>query len=188
MTNTIKHAFFIFTFCIAGCVSTTSETSVAEKRQQVLAMKDAVLTKLFRDKPDVREQINAAAGYAVFSNANVNLFLVSAGGGYGVAKNMKTGRYTYMNMAEGGVGVGLGAKDYRIVMVFHNPKALERFIQSGWTFGGNADAAAKASEKGGSVEGAAYYGDVTVYTFTESGLALQATVKGTKFWQDTALN
>jgi hypothetical protein len=29
---------------------------------------------------------------------------------------------------------------------------------------------------------------VTVYQLTESGLALQATVKGTKFWVDHELN
>ena len=93
-----------------------------------------------------------------------------------------------MNMAEGGVGLGIGAKDYRIVMAFHTTDAINHFINNGWSFGGNADAAAKAADKGASVEGEAYYGDVTVYTFTESGLALQATVKGTKFWKDKELN
>ncbi|MGV6806993.1 MAG: YSC84-related protein, partial [bacterium] len=77
---------------------------------------------------------------------------------------------------------------YRIVMVFHNEGAINNFINNGWTFGGNADAAAKAGEKGASVEGETYYGEVTVYTLTESGLALQATIKGTKFWKDPNLN
>ena len=143
---------------------------------------------MFKSKPDTRAQLNSAPGYAVFSNANVNLFVVAAGTGYGVVKNMKTQKHTYMNMAEGGVGLGIGAKDYRLVMVFHSEKAMQQFIESGWTFGGNADAAAKAGNKGASVEGEAYYGDVTVYTFTESGLALQATIKGTKFWRDKTLN
>lgn len=173
---------------LTACAGTSSEGTVTEKQQKVLQMKDKVLTQLFRDKPDTRSQINSAAGYAVFSNANVNVIFVAAGGGYGVTKNMRTGNHTYMNMAEGGVGLGFGAKDYRIVMVFHKEAALNRFIESGWTFGGNADAAAKAGDKGGSVEGEAYYGDVTVYTFTESGLALQATIKGTKFWVDKELN
>lgn len=113
---------------------------------------------------------------------------MAAGTGYGVVKNNSTGKYTYMNMAEGGIGLGLGVKDYRIVMVFHTAKALNNFINSGWTFGGNADASVKTSKKGASIEGEAYYGDVTVYTFTENGLALQATVKGTKFWKDKELN
>ena len=170
-----------------GCAS-MGEGSNADKRQNILQMKEQVLTELFKQKPDTRAQLNSAPGYAVFSNANINLIFIAAGTGYGVVKDMKTKQYTYMNMAEGGIGLGLGAKDYRIVMVFHTTQAMNNFIKNGWTFGGNADAAAKAADKGGSVEGEAYYGDVTVYTFTESGLALQATVKGTKFWRDPALN
>jgi hypothetical protein len=30
--------------------------------------------------------------------------------------------------------------------------------------------------------------NVTVYQMTETGLALQATIKGTRFWEDEALN
>jgi len=172
---------------LTACASMGKGTP-AEKRQAILNMKDEVLTQLFETKPDTRAQINSAPGYAVFSNANINLFVLAAGTGYGVVKNMATGEYIYMNMAEGGVGLGLGVKDYRIVMVFHSTEAMERFINSGWTFGGNADAAARASNKGVSVEGEAYYGDVTVYTFTKSGLALQATLKGTRFWKDDELN
>lgn len=189
MNKAIKPVMLsLLMFGLWGCVSTQENLTVEQKQQRVMAMKDATLTKLFTQKPDVRQQIEAAQGYAVFSNANVNVIFVSAGGGYGVVKNMKTGQHTYMNMAEGGVGLGLGAKDYRIVMVFHSQAAIRQFIANGWTFGGNADAAAKAGDKGASAEGEAYYGDVTVYTFTESGLALQATVKGTKFWVDSALN
>lgn len=179
--------FFALTLSLFACASMGKGTD-DEKRQLILDMKNDVLTQLFKNKPDTRAQINAAPGYAVFSNANINLLLISAGTGYGVVKNMGTGQHTYMNMAEGGVGLGLGAKDYRIVMVFHRVDAMNHFIDNGWSFGGNVDAAAKAAQKGASVEGEAYYGDVTVYTFTESGLALQATIKGIKFWKDKALN
>lgn len=180
-------ACFLIIFTLASCAS-MGDGSKAEKRQKILEMRREVLTQLYAKKPDTRNQVNSAPGHAVFSNANVNLFLLSAGTGFGVVKNRRTGQYTYMNMVEGGVGLGLGAKDYRIVMVFHTTTAMNYFLNKGWGFGGNADAAAKASDKGGSVEGEAYYGDVTVYTFTKSGLALQATIKGTKFWKDKELN
>ena len=180
-------AAVILTCFLASCASMGSGNKT-QKQDVILKMKNDVLTQLFHDKPHTRSQIEAAPGYAVFSNANVNLIFLAAGTGYGVVKNMSTGKYTYMNMAEGGVGLGLGVKDYRIVMVFRSGEAMKQFINKGWTFGGNADAAAKASDKGSSIEGEAYYGDVTVYTFTESGLALQATVKGVKFWKDKELN
>ncbi len=188
MINIIRTTLILATVAIvAGCAS-MGQGTVAEKRDAILSMQDVALAKLYKEKPDVRSQINSAPGYAVFSNANVNVIFVSAGTGYGVVNDNATGRKIYMNMAEGGLGLGIGAKDYRVVMVFHSRKAMDYFIENGWTAGGNADAAAKAGEKGMSVEGEGYLGDITVYTLTESGLALQATVKGTKFWVDKELN
>ncbi|MDO6568676.1 YSC84-related protein [Alteromonas sp. 1_MG-2023] len=172
---------------VTGCAS-MGDGSVAEKRQAILDMQQNALAKLYIEKPDTRSQIRDAAGYAVFTNANINVIFFAAGTGYGVVNNQVTGTKTYMNMAEGGVGLGLGAKDYRVVMVFHSQKAMNYFIENGWTVGGNADAAAKAGSKGMSAEGEGYLGNVTVYTMTETGLALQATVKGTKFWVDKELN
>lgn len=178
---------FVLLLFLAACASMGSGTR-AEKQQAILAMKDDALDHLFRIKPDTRAQLQAAPGYAVFSNANINVIFVAAGTGYGVVKNNRTGKFTYMNMAEGGIGLGLGVKDYRIVIVFHSEKALNDFVTNGWTFGANADAAARATDKGASAEGEFYFGNMTVYTFTESGLALQATIKGTRFWADKALN
>jgi len=178
---------FSCVFLLSGCV-TTSGASVAEKRAQIQKMREQVLTQLFREKPDVRQQIKTAPGYAVFSNVNVNIILASFGGGYGVAKNNRTGQYTYMNMGEIGLGIGAGVKDFRVVFVFHSEEALNRFIEHGWSFGGQADAAAKASDKGAAIGGEAILDNVTVYQLTEAGLALQATLKGTKYWKNAELN
>ncbi len=172
---------------VTGCAS-MGDGTVTEKRQAILDMQQNTIDRLYREKPDTRAQITDAAGYATFSNANLNLLIIAAGTGYGVVNNNITGEKTYMNMAEGGVGLGIGAKDYRIVMVFHTQDAMRKFIESGWTAGGNADATAKANDKGVSASQEAYLGDVTVYTLTDSGLALQAVLKGTKFWVDDELN
>lgn len=172
---------------LSGCASMGTGT-IAEKREAILTMQDTALAQLYREKPDTKAQLENAPGYAVFSNANVNVIFISAGTGYGVLNNQITGSKTYMNMAEGGVGLGIGAKDYRIVMVFHTLEAMDYFVRHGWTAGGNADATAKAGQKGVTYTGEGYFGDVTVYTMTESGLALQATVKGTRFWIDPQLN
>ena len=55
--------------------------------------------------------------------------------------------------------------------------------------GGHADAAAVAGDKGGEASGEGdIHEGITVYSMTESGLALQATVTGTKYWKDKKLN
>ena len=162
--------------------------SVAQRRQAVQDMRDQVLSELYRQKPDVRAQIQSAPGYAVFSNANVNLLFASFGGGYGIMHDRGTGRDTYLKMGELGVGFGLGVKDFRAVLVFHTNDAVKRFQDYGVSLGAGADAAAVASDQGGAVGGELNFDNITVYQMTESGLALQATLKGTRYWPDPALN
>ena len=172
---------------VSGCASLGSGTK-AEKQQKILSMRQDVLKDVYSKNPEARGVIYSSKGYGVFSNANINIIFVAGGTGFGVVKDNRTGEETYMNMAEAGIGLGLGAKDYRLVMVFHTDKALDQFLQHGWNVAGNADVAAKASDKGGSLQAEMYAGGVSVYTLTESGLAAQATIKGTKFWADANLN
>jgi lipid-binding SYLF domain-containing protein len=167
---------------LSACAS--GVTSTADRRAEVQRMRQEVLEQLYRIKPSTRAQLANSVGYAVFSNANVNLVLASFGGGYGVVRETRSGRDTYMKMGEVGVGLGLGVKDFRAVFVFDNASTLRRFVDEGWAFGAQADAAAKAGSKGGAVAGEVVIDGITIYQLTESGLALQATVKGTKFWKD----
>ena len=171
---------------LSGC-ATTGPSSPAEKRAVVNEMRQDVLSEIYKLRPDVRNQVSSAPGYGVFSNVNINLLIASFGGGQGVVRNQQTGRDTYMNMGEVGIGLGAGVKDFRALMVFHSADALNFFIEKGWAFGAQADAAAKASDKGGAVGGEASINNVTIYQLTKSGLALQATIKGTKFWKNREL-
>ena len=94
-----------------------------------------------------------------------------------------------MKMVSAGVGLGLGAKDFRVVFVFENKAAIDNFINSGWDADAHAEATAKASQKGGAYEGAISIAPgVWVYQLTETGLALQATLQGTKYYKNDDLN
>jgi len=172
---------------VSGC-TTTKGVSPQEKRQAALDMRTQVLTDLYKLNPDARAQIAASPGYAVFSNANVSLLFASFGGGYGVAENKRLKQTVFMKMGEAGIGLGLGVKDFRAVFIFKTQESLEAFINNGWEFGGHVDAAAKAGDKGAAISGEAMLNGVIIYQITESGLALQATLKGTKFWKDSDLN
>ena len=180
-------SLLILSVVLTGC-SPGSKLTTPEKRQAIDTMATENLEWLYKEKPSAKDEIKKAAGYAAFSNANINIIFASAGGGYGVVVNNKTGEKTYMKMGSGGVGLGLGAKDYRQVLIFNDEDTLNRFILSGWEFGGHADAAAKAGDKGGEASGEGMIGATKVYAMTEAGLALQATVTGTKYWKDDELN
>jgi len=174
---------------LAGCTATglTGDTP-AERRAAILEMREEVLEELYTIRPDTRVQIGSAAGYAVFTNANINVIFASFGAGAGVVRDNENGTDIYMRMGEVGIGLGAGVKDFRAVFVFHSDDALRRFLDVGISVGGQADAAAKAGDLGAAVSGEALADNITVYQLTQSGLALQATVKGTRYWQDGDLN
>lgn len=182
-------ACLVIATAAAGCAPSKKSYTLEERREIIDNMADQELQRLFIEKPLARQEIADAAGYGVFSNANVNVIFVSGGGGYGVVVDNKTGRKTYMNMALGGVGVGIGAKDYRQILIFNSSVVLKEFIGSGWDFGGQADATAKTGETGGAIGGEdSVSKSIKIYTVTETGLALQASLTGTRYWIDEELN
>jgi len=176
----------VFSLVIAGPAFAKSKTE--KKRDKILAMREEVLEKLYETDPGAQKRIESSLAYGVFSNVGVNLFFVSAGGGNGVVEDKK-GKRTYMKMGQAGVGLGLGVKDFRGIFIFNNQAKLDAFLEKGWDFGAEADAAAKSGEKGGAAARAANLSEgVEVIQMTETGLALQATLNGTKYWKDDDLN
>lgn len=169
---------------LAGCMSPEGDT-VGEKRQTVRDMRSETLGELYRLHPEAKTQVSKAVGYGVFSNVGINLILFSAGNGWGVVRDTRSGRDIYMKMISGGIGLGLGIKDFRGVLIFTSEAALDDFVEGGWDASGQADAAAKSGEKGDAFAGAVDVAPgIKLYQLTEHGLALQATIQGTKFWKD----
>ena len=161
--------------------------SPAERRAAIDASAAETLADIYKKYPAARGQIARAAGYAAFHCGGIQLMFLGAGGGEGVA--VSHGRKTYMNMIQGKVGLGLGAKETREVWVFTRARAYDRFVNSGWSADASADATAKAGKAGGQIAGAVRMGDeVYVYQFTENGLNAEATVAGSKYSREDELN
>ncbi|WP_419770728.1 MAG: hypothetical protein ACNI3C_02785 [Candidatus Marinarcus sp.] len=160
-----------------------------EDRAEIIKMRDETLNRLLQNDVQAQMYMDRAYGYAVFSNVGVNVVLFSAEGGYGVAHNNLSGENTYMKMASAGAGFGLGVKDFRAVFLFENEEVFNRFVNSGWEANAQADAAAIAGEHGGSISAAITVAPgVKLYKITKNGVAIQATLQGTKYWKDDRLN
>ena len=173
---------------IVSCAKPQGST-IPEQRNAVRQMQQATLAEFYAAKPDMRARLPQAAGYGVFSNRGSGLLLLSTGNGYGIVTDNRTRQETIMRVAQVGVGLGVGIKDYRVVFVFHDPQVLAQFIDQGWDFGAQADAAAKTGEKGGAAsEAVSATPGMEIYQFTETGLALRAGLAGTKYWKDADLN
>ncbi|HNX80552.1 MAG TPA: hypothetical protein PKL77_00200 [Candidatus Omnitrophota bacterium] len=191
-----KWLLVLCAFCLIGTVWGCSKNvpmrpQTPDEWQFYLRFRrDEVLRDLFKLRPEARQEIARAEGYAVFTSLNVNVILASFTGGRGLLhENGLFGKETFMRMAQGGVGFGLGAKDFRAVFIFDDRQVMEKFLHSGWQFGAEADAAVKGGGSGAATSGAlAVAPGLRVYQLTETGIALQATVHGTKFWRDSYVN
>jgi lipid-binding SYLF domain-containing protein len=179
-------------FCIGAGLSgeaVAKDPSKGEQQAEIRKMAKETLSRLYKEQPSAREVVGKSAGYAVFSNFGMKIFLFGSGMGKGVVINKKNNNETFMKMIEAQAGLGLGAKKFKQVWVFKSQKALNDFVNSGWEFGGQATAAAKAGEKGGDLAGAiAVDVDILLYQLTDDGLAAEITAKGTKYYKDDDLN
>ena len=166
------------------------EATPDERRGQVREMRDETLKKLYKVQPAARKQIEAAAGYAVFSNFGMKILVAGGGSGSGIVVDNATGRETFMKMAEIQAGLGLGVKKFRLVWVFERKADVDGFANSGWEVGAQSTASAKLDDKGAE----AFTGAVSVtpgvwlYQLTDDSLALELTAKGTRYYRDADLN
>jgi lipid-binding SYLF domain-containing protein len=184
--RSIASLLAVFMLSASMCIAGDDDN---EKREKTRKMAAEVLKDLYKTEPASQAAIQKAAGYAVFDNMGVNVLLLSTARGSGLAVNNKTKQETFMKMVSAGGGLGMGVKDYDVVFIFETEKALTEFLDSGWSGSGQADAAAKAGEKGGAYSGAMEVAPgVWVYQITKNGLALQLTLQGTKYYKNDDLN
>jgi lipid-binding SYLF domain-containing protein len=179
-------------FAMALLLAVPSVAFAAKKEEQQAEVRKAAqqaLAALYKVQPSARKTVESAAGYAAFSNFGMKILLAGGGSGEGIAVNNKTKATTYMKMAEVQAGLGFGVKKFQLVWVFETEKALNDFISSGWEFGGQATAAAKAGDKGTAYQGAvSVTPGVWLYQLSGNSLALELTAKGTKYYKDSDLN
>lgn len=174
-------------FALALLATPTFAASPAEERAEIDKAAAKVLNDLYKAQPGAKKAVNSAVGYAVFSNFGMKIFF--AGGGSGKGYAVGGGKKTYMKMLEVQAGLGLGVKKFGLVWVFNSKGAFNDFVNSGWEVGGQATAAAKHENEGDAFQGAIAIADgVFLYQITESGLAAELTVKGTKYYKDDDLN
>jgi lipid-binding SYLF domain-containing protein len=166
-----------------------SDKTVAQQREEILKKSKEILDMLYQSEPKARSLIENAVGYATFSNFGMKILIAGGGSGVGVVIKRDKSKPVFMNMAELQAGLGVGIKNTRTIFIFQNQLALNDFVNSGWTFGGQTTAAAKYEKNGGALQGAAIVAPgVLMYQLTDSGLAAEITGKGTKYYKDSELN
>jgi lipid-binding SYLF domain-containing protein len=165
------------------------EATKAQKQAEIRKTVNETLNRLYKMQPSSKGAIEKAAGYAVFSNFGMKIFVAGSGSGKGIAVQNATKKETFMKMLEVQAGLGFGVKKFRLVWVFQTEEALNSFVNSGWELGTQATASAQYDDKGAGLAGAvAVSKDVWLYQLTDDGLAAEITAKGTKYYKDDDLN
>ncbi|MES2585772.1 MAG: YSC84-related protein [Pseudomonadota bacterium] len=166
-----------------------TQKTVAEQRQEILKTSNDTLKALYQAQPKAKELIEKSVAYATFSNFGMKILIAGGGTGSGVVIQKDGAKPIYMNMAEVQAGLGIGIKSFQNIFIFQTQAAMNDFVNSGWTFGGQVTAAAKYESNGNAYQDATVVAPgVLMYQLTDSGLAAEITGKGTKYYKSTDLN
>lgn len=174
---------------LAGLPGLATAASKEEERAEIRRTSATILNQLYKANPGARKLVESAAGYATFSNFGMKVLVVGGGSGKGVVVANDTHSEVFMKMVEVQGGLGFGAKKFRLVFVFEKRDAMSKFVQSGWEAGAQTTLAATEGGRGKAYQGAVSISPgVWLFQLTDKGLAAEATVKGTKYYKDDALN
>jgi lipid-binding SYLF domain-containing protein len=192
----------LLAFALTGCAGAPSSAGpapaagekvasaeVTKKRDERRKLRDDTLAQLYAEKPETRDEIAKAEGYAVFQGTQLNVVLYVGASGTGMLVDNKGGAETFMAMKRAGTGPGAGYKDFRQVMVFKSRALFDQFKSMGADVSASADATAKLGGKGSALDGSVSFNpQLSVYQFTDSGLLLQANWGGLAYYPDSELN
>ena len=166
-----------------------AQKTVAQQREDILKTSSDTLKKLYQIQPKAKALVEKSVGYATFSNFGMKILIAGGGTGSGVVMKKDGSKPIYMNMAEVQAGLGFGIKSFQNIFVFETQAALNDFVNSGWSFGGQVTAAAKYENNGDAYQDAVVVAPgVLMYQLTDSGLAAEITGKGTKYYKSADLN
>ena len=168
---------------------TMSPEDIAAKRQEILSMSDEILERLYKELPEVKNDIKNAYGYGVFEGKAVNVILYNAGTGLGVVFDNETKKPIFMNVLKAGTGPGIGYKSLHAILIFDNKLVFDQFTTIGFQLSASADASLSIAGKGiSSRKVVSLVPGVSLYHLMDTGLVLQANWGGTEFLKDPNLN
>ena len=154
------------------------------KRMKINEMADAALEKVMNGNWKAEELFKSSYGWAAFDNLKI-AFIVSGGGGNGMAIHKESGERTYMKMGTAGIGLGIGGQSYQVIFFFQDDRTFHNFVERGW----KADASAQAAAgKDGVNATTGFVNGIAVWQITDKGLMASVDIAGTKYWTTKKLN
>ncbi len=165
------------------------QAKIEKEKTEINQLSTKALSNLYEKIPSAERVITDSYAYATLSNTGIKLGLFGDAHGRGLAVNNATGEKIYLRMKEMGIGIGLGVKEYDLIFVISTDEAWKSFISGDIKFASSAEASATDGKAGGGIEGASVAAKgIWVYQITKKGLAVDASIKGTKIYPYKKLN
>ena len=184
--RTLFAAFALAAVALTGAQA--ADKDKGSKQAEIRKAASASLEKMYSKRPQLKDEVANAPGYAVFTTYGVS-FIVGGSGGTGLAHDKASNKDYYMNMSRASAGLQAGLAQQDTLIVFKSQKAMQQFVDKGWEFGGGgAISAGAGGHTAGGGTGAQEIADATTYTLTKNGLDVGGALQGTKFWKDKDLN
>lgn len=162
---------------LSGC-ATLTEQEKQDKSTTIDVLVQQTIKKIIYKNPDMTSEFEAAPGYAILKLDTAKVPYVGYGNGKGIlVDNLNKERF-YLKAKINAVGSGLGAESFRIILLFENEKAVQKFKSGKIRFGARADVAAKTGDKEGvRIEGKkTIQKGFSVYVFNDAGVAATMTI------------
>lgn len=121
--------FLIFASC--GSAKKTGDDLIADAREE--------RTTIQQNYPEMANQFQNAAAYAIFPNVGKGAYVIGGASGNGVV--YQNGNVIgYADLKQVDIGLQAGGKSFVEVLLFENQAALDRFKSGTYELGANASA------------------------------------------------
>lgn len=172
----------IFLSFLVALMTVTAAAHAASK-EKIDRRTDKALAEFREGVTGADEVLAKAAGVLVFPS--IKKAGIGIGGEYGQGA-LRIGGSTvgYYSTASASIGFQLGAQARRQIIVFLDPKALERFrLSDGWEIGVDASVTVVTIGAGGAIDATQLNQPIVAFVFDSKGLMYNLSLEGSKISQ-----
>lgn len=167
-------------FAIAVVLMVATGAAHAASKEKIDRRTDKALAEFREDISGADDVLARAAGVLVFPS--IKKAGIGIGGEYGQGA-LRIGGQTvgYYSTASASIGFQLGAQARRQIIVFLDPKALEKFRYSdGWEIGVDASVTVVTVGAGGAIDATQLNQPIVAFVFDSKGLMYNLSLEGSK--------
>lgn len=165
---------------VLAAMSALSGAAFAASKEKIDRRTDNALAEFREDVKGANAVLAKAAGVLVFPS--IKKAGIGIGGEYGQGA-LRVGGDTvgYYSTTSASIGFQLGAQSRRQIIVFLDPKALEKFrLSDGWEVGVDASVTVITVGAGGAVDATQINQPIVAFVFDSKGLMYNLSLEGSK--------